>query len=545
MRLILAVLLLAVGLQLAFSVKKYPFRLLIVKTKEDEQKKSTTSENSEEDGAEAIHFHHSLKKRQRRIVDHNEETKNYHKTIYFLKNKSIKVVPDYETFTALGFQESDLETITEQEFSTYNYQFEAIPKVVKPSNMGPDEIIGMEIMKSKIFLGVQVHDPVEIGEYINPAILPFKNRLLVATGMAWGQHDKIVANEHIAFRWFNHSIAPFRSSGQLKPAELRDPSYPNADDTYYLGVNEQHIDELEEKMVGQDPRMVAIDEDEAYIVFTYRFSKHISMGVCMIVHNKTRDRITGPNFVPVIGHDEGPHTDQKNWSPFLLPSPAGRPAHAHAHRQLQHHSSPASPSAYLNEDHRDLFLVQQINPLVVYRVRYSSLRLPVPDLTRNYLKAELVSRSPHQHIVWPYGHLRGGSNAVYLAAEDVFLSLFHSSAHLPGNPYTTYIFGAYTFSVDAPFRLLAYTPFPLMDETFYTGPWNPLKNRHIDFDVFPMSCFLREVNGLRQLFVSFGHQDTRGYIGRIPLGELLQNLVPVGWEQEGEADGEAKSQAER
>jgi predicted GH43/DUF377 family glycosyl hydrolase len=478
--------------------RKELFRFVVVKTDKDVIKPAETTNSDVPADENAVVFHHVKHNHLKKVIDHEGETSGYHKTIYFLRKNVLKIVPDMQTFKSLGFTEQDLEPITKEEFLTYHFEFALVP-VAHLTNDGPDEIMRLELLRNKLLQGLQILDPVFLGDYINPAVLPFKGRYLLITGLAWGKHDNHVANEHLEFRWTNHSLASFQPSKQRKPLELRLPDDPNTNDPFYLGVNEVHVDYLQQTAIGQDPRPVLINENEAYVVYTWRFARKISMGFALIAFNKTSNMISMPLVTPNIGHEEG-FSDQKNWSPFLLP-----------------------------DNSNDLYLIQRVNPLVVYKIRY-----PSPSTFRREEKtrletvgAELVSRGNEVPLNWTFGHLRGGTNAIYLPEEKVFLSFFHSATHIPQDPYITYVFGAYTFTAEAPFKLLSYTRYPIMNEQFYTGAWNPIPNRRIDFVVFPMSCFLETIKGERQVMIAVGHQDSKGYLGRIPLKELLENMISI------------------
>lgn len=97
--------------------------------------------------------------------------------------------------------------------------------------------------------------------------------------------------------------------------------------------------------------------------------------------------------------------------------------------------------------------------------------------------------------------------------------------------YNTYVFGAYTFSSNPPFKLLSISPIPILNEQLYTGilimstsilviyinftyiykgKWNVIKNRKLDYIVFPMSIFFEDDSDESIINLSFGHQDAYG-----------------------------------
>jgi len=118
--------------------------------------------------------------------------------------------------------------------------------------------------------------------------------------------------------------------------------------------------------------------------------------------------------------------------------------------------------------------------------------------------------------------------------------------------FKSYVIGAYAFSRDPPFQLLAMSPFPIMHPQFYSGPWADFPQRNIDYVSFPMSLYWEPPAGTgvdtddtaaaaaaaasgggggsgnsgnnRSLVVSFGTQDREGWFARVALGDLLHNM---------------------
>ena len=58
---------------------------------------------------------------------------------------------------------------------------------------------------------------------------------------------------------------------------------------------------------------------------------------------------------------------------------------------------------------------------------------------------------------------------------------------------------------------------------FYTGPWDGLKNRKIDYCLFPMSFYVENDVAV----ISFGHIDKHGYIAKINIEKLLNTLEKI------------------
>lgn len=380
---------------------------------------------------------------------------------YLVHRETARLIPDENTLRLLGFRPEDARHISSKFLGTFK-KGPNIEAMIQ-HNASPDEIMRIELLKNKILQGRLMANITYIGEYINPSVTPFCGRFFLAVGLAWGFVEGKAATEHLEFRWVNHTLNHFANSGM------------------YYGVQDR-IDNLDVPLIGQDPRMIT-DGDKLYLVFTYRYSNPVSMGAAEIVCNHTTKTVNVTNYDVSIVFFQEPYNNQKNWSPFLYK--------------------------------KELLLIQRINPLVVVKI------IRPPNNAQKY--GHMVSTAPKVEINWKYGEIRGGTNAVFLG--DKYLAFFHSSSNLPGNSYHTYFMGAYTFSAHPPFHLLAFSPMPIMDDLLYTGAWNPLKNRHIDYVPFPSTCFL---HGNDEVILSFGFQDHIGMTASLRLKHLLNSLENIG-----------------
>jgi hypothetical protein len=330
-----------------------------------------------------------------------------------------------------------------------------------------DDLTRIELIKSYVLNGRLLHSAEAVGQYINPCITKWQGRLLLATGLSWGQAgaNHKAATNTIEFRWVNNSAYPFHTEGP------------------YLGIHNE-IEELPSMIIGQDPRIVVLnDPDRFHIYFTNQFEKIARMGMAEVAVNRSTGTVEVVKSCFTIHPMHEPHNPQKNWSPFLYGS--------------------------------EVLLIQSINPFVVMKVATQE---------GNKMTAFKESGTEALPLQWPYGDIRGGTNAVYLPDKKVYFSFFHSAGHVPGNFMKTYVIGAYTFSPTPPFRLLSMSPFPIMPEQFYNGPWYPIKQRGIDYCLFPLSIF---IEGEDTIVMSAGHQDNVGYILKFGLQEVLDTLVPV------------------
>lgn len=390
---------------------------------------------------------------------------SYENELYLLHHGVRRALPvnDNETIQHLGFNPTQFKHLPIHHFLGFAVG-EPVPPIHQKDS-STDEIMRVALEANHILQPRLFKELFHVGNYINPSLVLFKGRFLMATGLAWsvnGVNEGKAPTEHMEFKWYNHSLYPFFS------------------DSPYIGVGAR-INALEHRpLLGQDPRMLRVNDDKIIICYTNRFeTPRTRMGIAEIIYNATTDRLeAGQVYVTIFWNSKQP---EKNWSPFL------------------HNGS-------------NVFLIQNINPFHI--VGYAQ----VPGEKSWAISA---SQAPPAHIPYRHGHLRGGTNAVDIG--DRYLAFFHSNFHFGGQEAVTYLMGAYTFTKDSPWRLLQMSPQPLMDDKFYTGAWSPFKNRHIDFVVFPNSLFQEG----EDVYVGFGVQDYQGWLARINLQELLTSLEPV------------------
>ena len=121
---------------------------------------------------------------------------------------------------------------------------------------------------------------------------------------------------------------------------------------------------------------------------------------------------------------------------------------------------------------------------------------------------------------WEWGDLRGGTNAVLLG--DVYVAMFHTRPKMHNSDLITYFFGAYAFSRHPPFRLVAVSNVPIVDERFYNGPW---VNRRFCYAPYPTGLWLENEGAVVKM--TMGFNDREGYVLTFDAQVLLESLVPV------------------
>lgn len=189
------------------------------------------------------------------------------------------------------------------------------------------------------------------------------------------------------------------------------------------------------------------------------------------------------------------------------------------------------------------------NTTVAHSNRNSNLNLN-PSLHSNGHHRQLITQDlslakmyHHNHrFIWDWGELRGGSTAL-LVNNKFFLTFFHSRKYIHSDYgirswFETYFFGAYTFSMTPPFRILKISRAPIVLDEWYSGT-TVHGNPFLDYVVFPLSAYItnetvRVFEGDKEIDVvtpvitlSVGRNDREAWMAKIRLDELLSSLVTV------------------
>lgn len=370
---------------------------------------------------------------------------------------------DLVTIKTFGLSEDELTELSTNVIS--QFKREDPIKEIKFADHGPDEIMRVELAMNKAVQDPLILDLYNLGEAENPSVIKFRGRLLMITSFAWGVVEGHGADGNVHYKWINHTHFPFYNE---------EP---------YLGIAtkgdflEGHTDK--DILPGVDPRVLYVDDSHLLISFNNNHYMNV-MGQAEF----SIDRGTGKAQI-------GYHCDrikfgniEKNWMAFKY-------------------------------DDEGVTYVQRINPLHVVKTKKDD---------DGQLSAYVISEAPSVNIPWwqgRYGEFRGGTNA--LLVEDVYLAFFHSSTQLPGNFMKTYFMGAFTFTKEAPYRLLGMSQVPIMHDRLYTGEWSQFKNRRIDYVVFPTNFFIEGDD----LYLSFGSQDRTAYVAQMKLKAVLDSINPI------------------
>lgn len=132
----------------------------------------------------------------------------------------------------------------------------------------------------------------------------------------------------------------------------------------------------------------------------------------------------------------------------------------------------------------------------------------------------------HGTLNWKWGELRGGTPGL-LINEGQYLAFFHSSTKMAtnfseGECIPHYFMGAYLYSAHPPFEITQKSPYPIINNKFYTDNvyipyWKPLNV------IFPGGF----IHDDRHIWVVYGRHDHEVWAVKFDKQALLDTLIPV------------------
>lgn len=403
-----------------------------------------------------------------KFVNDSSESTPMYLLVYPKRNSTaygvLRKIPSCLTAKRFGFDCQSFTVLPESSYTLY-FVGEPLPPM-EPRNQDPDEFMRLEMTNIN---AVQPNLVVKIdylGEYVwHPSMVYFSNQVLLSA-----RGPERVTFEIPHFHWLNITENQTIISS------------PIAIDT--KGFN----------FIGKEQvRMVKMPNDMIHMSFTVPRSMFFArMQTAALRFNRTRQifELTKPVWM----HKLSPDVMEKNWVPFLY--------------------------------HSNIFFVYNVQPLVVIRFPSSALNIYESNFTVDEVHLEIVSEEKcHTNFKshWLYGHLRGGSPAVFVNGE--YLAFFHSkSPPLGGWGLASYWVGAYTFTAEAPFAITKMSKVPIIKPEWYDGAWFDKANGYI---VYPAGFVIKEFDNISYVMLSFSLQDRHGYLAKIPLQALYDSMIAV------------------
>lgn len=322
------------------------------------------------------------------------EIVNNEEKYYLISNGMARQILDEKTVTVFNFNVNELRNITSLSGMTIGKPILLIDDLSR----SPDDIIRVEVAKSAVFHEqlINTFRYTYTGRYINPSVLPFKDRYILAAGLEWGFSGSANAEATgcIEFMWLNSTRYPFYTS---------EP---------YLGLNSEVSHFLNDIVKGQDPRMVIINskktlsssssssqqqsvvrdkeddyDEELHVFYTNSSNRPLTMGTAVIKLNSTTNNLEVVRKFHTIRPTERTHDSQKNWSPFVF-------------NQKNNDTDKGNKTDHKRNE--IVLLIEDINPLIVMTMK------ELPGQTDRIIHAFTFSEVPFIELDWKYGHLRGG-----------------------------------------------------------------------------------------------------------------------------------------
>lgn len=235
---------------------------------------------------------------------------------------------------------------------------------------------------------------------------------------------------------------------------------------------------------AEDGRLVVVD-DTLYLIYDDNRDKVISRGgfrVFVAELEVKGQKVTAKNIEKITTFEgESKDVREKGWIPF--------------------------------EYENTLKLIYSISPTLIF------------DYVQGTGSCKTFAKT-HPKTQWKWGVLRGGTAAVKID-DAYYLSFFHSSIemktlHSGDAKALHYFMGAYLFSSQPPFRILAMSPEPIIGKNFYEGKkYKPY--HHPVCAVFPGGYLWEEPT----VFVFYGRQDHEIWVVALDKMKLLSSLKLV------------------
>lgn len=395
-----------------------------------------------------------------------------------------------------------------------------------PNDGTPDEIMRVQLALIKsLYKHRIVTSTFHIGHYFNPAICVFQRMLFMSfRGNLW-------ADDRAYFTWLNASFMPIHPQ------------------THAFGITGEGT-YLDERLRGaEDMRLVPLTDGEMLLSYSQIIGKtgndyHVKMKVANLrIGPNGKAEISPPYFLKI---DEQSHRSHKNWTPFLYGSSVYFIVDIHPLKvvslpqayspiinvPIQEESTPSGSNETLDSNTTSGGVAVDVvanNETVTAPTAAVAADIDHSPPAQETILCTLVSLTTCPNLKWDFGVIRGGTPAVFIPELGEFISFFHSKHILEGSKFATYFIGAFSFSAAAPFTLQRFSEAPIMMDEWYTGEWcNEGKQ---DYIVFPMGLVLMKENGTTVIMMSMGHNDREGWIVKIRLPDLMQNMKPLTCDQ--------------
>jgi len=364
-----------------------------------------------------------------KVVESSRSNSKTSESIYLLTKDVVRQVPHHTTLHAFGLESNDLPYYSFDNVEGMKYG-PPVPVIDDLNIELYDVWINQELVKSQLIQGQLTVNVSFVGKFANPAIARWQDRLLLATGSNWGQSNVGRSPmQYLTFQWIN------------------DVSYPLEDRGPYKCINTYRPDNLTNSVTirGEDPRIVTLSDDRFNVYFTNPMRKnHVRMGMAKMSINSTTGCVEVDHLYENILPTTAVTVQQKNWSPFqykndVLLIQSINPfivvnAIEPTEEDLVNVAADVVISHAQDQEQLRLQSTRQINSkwnAVLEKRKWvdgleSHLKKWLTPKDSAYLLGKVVSNAGLAELHWPFGMLRGGTNAIRLKSSK-YLAFFHSA----------------------------------------------------------------------------------------------------------------------
>lgn len=409
-------------------------------------------------------------------------------------------IPNIESVVELGINPSSVSesaVLTENNLQSMlingTYSLGRTFPSLKRTAISPDEIMRVRVQKAislepPIFWLKSYYFP----KMLNPALTLWQNKLLAV----W-RKGLYIKGFH--FSWLENTTP---SSGSPSTLQLSNSIHHNIGPKTHPKIFQHDFNNLME-----DPRLVPLRNGSLLVLYTSKANLFSPAKQCYFladINNATQRAYFSHSVIIDKANDSSWEAGQKNWVPFQ--------------------PTDADPDTVL--------FIRQIHPLHIVTV--TGIHANKTGIIKDVVVPQSNEVAPLLPWKTEFGvPLRGGSPAILLPQQQLYLAFFHTVAHLqPKNPkMRTYFMGACTFCPTFPYSLSATSVYPIVNSSLYETSWVEGGLSNIDYVLFPMGVVLDPSDEGKKrgkhVLVSLGHQDRSGMVMRLEVAGLLNSLEKI------------------
>jgi hypothetical protein len=422
----------------------------------------------------------------------------HHESTFYLKayDGLLHPIPDKETIAEIGILTSAATNLSLEDHQGLGKNHsryalgDPLPSLKLVERGSYDDI--MRVFIGKILIRqcpLEVLADIPLGPMINPALLPWHNRLVIIAGpIVNGSTYRRFKTISIGFAVLNNQTLQvdrtesrrlFKYAFNLMDGEAL---APNAQARWSMNIEDAHLT----YGTGTKPYRLCSTKVALQVEKAADTSNSEGIPANNLCNNSTlllEQQLCFDSGSVAAGK-------QKNWSPFWHNNSLYHIYSIQPWRIVEVIDHTTSANVAAGEDKLPADRMQPSNDS--YGSPTSTIAAPIRTIaldTNTNTSTLLREMGWHAKL---FGEPRGGTPAVLLPGGLHYFSLFHTRIIVKGNVNHSYMMGALVFCARPPFSLYAVSNVPIVDGKWYEGSW---ASRQLDYVVYPMSVLIQDGTG--------------------------------------------------